>query len=59
MIKAIHEAYNIEDFLKAKINNYKQYAAACTLIEAHNSLEFTNPDQVIENKLTLLEHILS
>ena len=57
LIKAIREAYNIEDFFKAKINNYKQYAAACTLIEAHNSLEFTNPDQVIENKLTLLEHI--
>ena len=29
----------------------------CVLIEAHNSLEFTNPNQVIENKLTLLEHI--
>ena len=26
LIKAIHEAYNIEDFFKAKINNYKQYA---------------------------------
>jgi len=57
LIKAIREAYNIEDFFKAKINNYKQYAAACTLIEAHNSTEFMNPTQVIENKLTLLEHI--
>jgi len=57
LIKAIREAYNIEDFFKAKINNYKQYAAACILIEAHSSLEFTNPNQVIENKLTLLEHI--
>jgi hypothetical protein len=57
LIKAIREAYNIEDFFKAKINNYKQYAAACILIEAHRSLEFTDPTQVIENKLTLLEHI--
>lgn len=57
LIKAIREAYNIEDFFKAKINNYKQYAAACTLIEAHRSLEFIDPTQVIENKLTLLEHI--
>jgi hypothetical protein len=57
LIKEIRESYNIEDFFKAKINNYKQYAAACILIETHSSLEFTNPSQVIENKLTLLEHI--
>jgi hypothetical protein len=57
LIKEIRDAYNIENFFKAKINSYKQYAAACTLIEAHNSLEFTSPNQVIENKLTLLEHI--
>jgi hypothetical protein len=57
LIKEISTTYNIEDFFKAKINNYKQYAAACTLIEIHNSLEFTNPTQAVENKLTLLEHI--
>jgi hypothetical protein len=57
LIKEIRDSYNIEDFFKAKINNYKQYAAACTLIETYNSLEFTNPSQVVENKLTLLEHI--
>ncbi len=34
-----------------------QYAAAYSLIEAHNSLEFVEPTQVIENKITLLEHI--
>jgi hypothetical protein len=57
LIKEIRDVYNIEDFFKSKVNNYKQYAAACTLIEAHNSLEFINPAQVVENKLTLLEHI--
>jgi len=57
LIKEIRDLYNIEDFFKSKVNNYKQYAAACTLIEAHNSLEFVNPTQVVENKLTLLEHI--
>jgi len=34
-----------------------QYAAAYNLIEAHNSLEFVEPSQVIENKVTLLEYI--
>lgn len=57
LIKEIREIYNIEDFFKAKINNYKQYAAACILIESHNSTEFVNPTQIIDNKLTLLEFI--
>jgi hypothetical protein len=57
LIKEIRDVYNIEEFFKAKVNNYKEYAAACTLIEVHNSLEFTNPNQIIENKITLLEHI--
>ena len=57
LIKEIREKYNIEDFFKAKINNYKQYAAVNVLIEAHNSNEFIEPSLVIENKITLLEHI--
>jgi len=57
LIKDIREHYDLEEFFKAKINNYKQYAAAFNLIEAHNSLEFTEPQQIIDNKITLLEHI--
>ena len=57
LIKDIREAYGIEEFFKSKINNYTQYAAAYNLIEAHNSLEFVEPSHVIENKVTLLEHI--
>ena len=57
LIKDIRENYDLEEFFKAKINNYKQYAAAFNLIEAHNSLEFTEPQQIIDNKITLLEHI--
>ena len=57
IIKAIRESYDLEEFFKSKINNYSQYAAAFNLIEAHSSLEFIEPSQVIENKVTLLEHI--
>jgi hypothetical protein len=57
LIKEIRENYDLEEFFKAKISNYKQYAAAFNLIEAHNSLEFTEPQQIIDNKITLLEHI--
>jgi len=57
IIKEIRESYDLEEFFKAKINHYKQYAAAFNLIEAHNSPEFTAPQQIIDNKITLLEHI--
>ena len=57
LIKEIRSHYDIEEFFKAKISNYSQYAAASNLIEAHDSLEFIEPSQVIDNKVTLLEHI--
>ena len=57
ILKEIRDHYDIEEFFKAKINHYKQYAAAFNLIEAHNSLEFTEPQHIIDNKITLLEHI--
>ena len=57
LIKEIRSHYDIEEFFKAKISNYSQYAAASNLIEAHGSLEFIEPSQVIDNKVTLLEHI--
>jgi hypothetical protein len=57
LIKDIRESYNLEEFFKSKINHYPQYAAIYSLLEAHNSLEFIEPSQVIENKITLLEFI--
>lgn len=57
LIKEIREHYSIEEFFKAKINHYSQYAAVYNLIEAQNSNEFIEPNQIIDNKITLLEHI--
>lgn len=57
IIKDIRESYDLEEFFKSKINNYSQYAAIYHLIESHNSLEFIEPKQIIDNKVTLLEHI--
>lgn len=58
LIKEIKAHYDIEEFFKAKINNYTQLAAVYNILEAKNATEFINPDQVIENKNTLLEHII-
>ena len=57
LIKEIKEHYDLEEFFKAKIHNYKAYAAVYNLIEAHISLEFIEPSFIVENKVTLLEFL--
>ncbi len=57
LIKDIKEHYNLEDFFKAKIQNYKINAAIFNLMEAHTSTEFTDPKLVIDNRVTLLEFL--
>jgi hypothetical protein len=57
LIKEIKDNYDLEDFFKAKIQNYKINASIYNLIEAHNSADFTDPKIVIDNKVTLLEFL--
>jgi hypothetical protein len=57
LIKEIKGTYDLEDFFKAKIHNYKAHAAIYNLIEAHISLEFIDPSFVVDNKVTLLEFL--
>jgi len=56
LVKEIKNNYDLENFFKAKVNNYKIYAALNNLIE-NQSLEDVKPSAVINNKLTLLEHL--
>ena len=57
LIKEIKQHYNLEEFFKYKINNYKSYAAAFTLFESSTSNTFINPEDLVKNKVTLLEHL--
>lgn len=57
LIKEIKSNYDLEEFFKAKIHNYKAHAAVYNLIEAQTTLEFIDPSFVIENKVTLLEFL--
>jgi hypothetical protein len=57
LIKEIKEKYDLEEFFKAKIHNYKAYAAVYNLIESYLSTEFIEPSFVIDNKVTLLEFL--
>ena len=57
LINEIKKHYNLDIFFGAKIKNYKELAALYTLIESHNLETNTNVDQVIDNKITILEYL--
>lgn len=57
LINEIKKHYNLESFFGSKVTNYKELAALYTLIENVNSKLISNPPQLVENKVTLLEHL--
>jgi len=57
LIKEIKNHYNLEEFFKTKLPNYKAQAAIFTLLEVYNSENLSNPNQIIENKTVLLEYL--
>jgi hypothetical protein len=56
LIKEIKANYELDDFFKAKISNYKQYASLYTIFESQNSKSI-DTKQLILNKITLLEQL--
>jgi hypothetical protein len=55
LINEIQQHYNLEEFFKTKLPNYKIHAALYTLVEIYNSENLSNPDQIIFNKIAILE----
>ena len=53
LIKAIKETYDINNFFKAKISNYKVMASVYNLLENKDA----SPTSIVNSKVTLLEHI--
>jgi hypothetical protein len=57
LIKEIQNHYDLNEFFNHKLPNYKVHAAFYTLLESSNSNIPTNPEQIINNKVTILEHL--
>lgn len=57
LINEIRKHYDLDVFFGSKIKNYKELAALYTLIESYNIEQSTSPDQLINNKVTLLEYL--
>jgi hypothetical protein len=59
LINEIQKYYNLDEFFTTKLPSYKVHAALYTLLEIYNSENISNPDQIINNKITLLESLTS
>jgi len=56
LINEIKKHYDLTHFFNHKLPNYKPFAAFYTLLELNNSTT-SNPEQLIQNKITILEHL--
>jgi|TARA_R110000823_G_scaffold230045_2_gene356960 hypothetical protein len=57
LIKELKKHYNVEDLFRTKLYDYKAQASLFTLFEIYASEKSTDPNQIIDNKVTLLEHL--
>ena len=56
LIKEIKKNYDLDNFFKAKIDNYKPFASIYTIFESQNS-KLVDTKQLVLNKINLLEHL--
>jgi hypothetical protein len=56
LISELQKHYDLNKFFNHKLPNYKSYAAFYTLLELNNS-EKPSADQLIQNKVTILEYL--
>ncbi|MFY7987944.1 MAG: hypothetical protein ACOVNP_03610, partial [Flavobacterium sp.] len=57
LINEIQKHYDLNEFFNHKLPNYKMFAAFYTLTEIANAQHTVDPDQAINNKVTILEHL--
>jgi hypothetical protein len=56
LIKEIKKNYDLDNFFKAKIDNYKPYASMYVVLESQFNRD-SNVNQVLTSKINMLEHI--
>ena len=57
LIAEIKNQYTLDSFFGTKIKNYKELASLYTLIEGFNIKDVTDTNQLVDNKVTLLEYL--
>jgi len=59
LINEIRKSYNLEEFFKTKLPHYKTFAAFYMLTEIQNSDALVDTNLIVNNKVTILEHLSS
>jgi len=59
LINEIRKNYNLEEFFKTKLPHYKTFAAFYTLTEIENTEALVDTNLIVNNKMTILEHLSS
>lgn len=59
LIAEIKENYNIDEFFGMQVRDYKALAALYCLLEAQSNNSLVDPQILIDNKTTILEHLTS
>ena len=59
LISEIKGKYNIDEFFSVDVRDYKALASLYCLLEAQNNTNLVDPNFLISNKTTLLEHLTS
>ena len=59
LINEIRQNYNLEEFFKTKLPHYKTFAAFYMLSEIQNSDALVDTNLIVNNKMTILEHLSS
>ena len=57
LISEIKKHYNLEEFFSIQVRDYKPLAALYCLLEAQNNADIVDPQYLVDNKLTILEHL--
>jgi len=57
LINEIKKHYNLDEFFKTQLPHYRVHASFFILSEIYNQDNLTNPTQIIDHKVTLLEHL--
>ena len=59
LISEIKKNYDLDEFFGIQVRDYKPLAAMYCLLEAQNNSTLVNPDFLVSNKLTIVEHLTS
>ena len=59
LISELKSHYDLDEFFSIKVRDYKPLAALYCLLEAHKDNGIVDPQFIVDNKTTILEHLSS